>query len=196
MSDRPGGPPSFVPPASVGIGPGGPSLGLFLATLQDLVRATNRSANNIAGQAGAAAGGDLGGTYPDPIIVVAGLPWTPVLAFGGASVGITYGIQSGLVIELGKLAVAHFKIILTSKGSSVGAATIAGLTSTCGAIDGAVVISSHAAMATSNVFECSLPAGTALIQLGKGNAVASAPLANTDFNNTTAISGTVTYIRA
>jgi hypothetical protein len=120
--------------------------------------------------------------------------WTPALNFGGAAVGITYGTQSGTFIQIGKLVIAHFNIILTSKGVSVGAATLAGLPATCGALDGAVAVSSHAAMATSNVFECAVSNGTTSMFLGKGNAVASAALADTDFTNTTTIRGVATYI--
>lgn len=53
--------------------------------------------------------------------------WTPVLGFGGASVGITYSVQAGNYTVFGDVVIANFKITLTSKGSSVGNATITGL---------------------------------------------------------------------
>lgn len=53
--------------------------------------------------------------------------WTPVLAFGGASVGITYSTQSGRYVKVGKTVFASFRITLSAKGSSTGAASITGL---------------------------------------------------------------------
>jgi hypothetical protein len=53
--------------------------------------------------------------------------WTPVLAFSGLSVGITYSIQDGTYSRVGDVIVATFDITLTSKGSSTGSAGILGL---------------------------------------------------------------------
>jgi len=53
--------------------------------------------------------------------------FTPVIAFGGASVGITYGTQLGVYRRSGNN--VHFSIMIatTSKGSSTGTMTISGL---------------------------------------------------------------------
>ncbi len=53
--------------------------------------------------------------------------WTPVLEFGGASVDITYSIQAGEYTKVGRIVVVSAFIILTSKGTSIGDATITGL---------------------------------------------------------------------
>lgn len=53
--------------------------------------------------------------------------WTPALAFGGASTGITYSTQVGRYYRIGSLICAFFNITLTSKGSATGAMTISGL---------------------------------------------------------------------
>jgi hypothetical protein len=53
--------------------------------------------------------------------------WTPVLQFGGANVGITYGVQTGQYTKIGNVVTASMAIQLTSKGSSTGSATIIGL---------------------------------------------------------------------
>jgi len=53
--------------------------------------------------------------------------WTPILAFGGSNVGITYNTQLGTYIRIGKLIFLTCDIILTSKGSSVGVMTITGV---------------------------------------------------------------------
>jgi hypothetical protein len=53
--------------------------------------------------------------------------WTPVVAFGGASVGITYTQQVGLYIKVGRVVTVQINVVMSSKGSSVGDATITGL---------------------------------------------------------------------
>lgn len=53
--------------------------------------------------------------------------WTPALNFGGATTGITYSIQAGSYIRIGKMVLAEATIILSSKGTATGAAAIAGL---------------------------------------------------------------------
>lgn len=53
--------------------------------------------------------------------------WTPAVTFGGASVGVTYATRSGTHAIRGKICTAYAEITLSSKGSSVGAATITGL---------------------------------------------------------------------
>jgi hypothetical protein len=58
--------------------------------------------------------------------------FTPVLNFGGATTGITYGLQSGLYTRIGRLVNFEIDIILTSKGSATGSATITGLPFTAG----------------------------------------------------------------
>lgn len=52
---------------------------------------------------------------------------TPVLRFGGGTTGITYSKQEGKYWRIGALVFFHIVINLTNKGSSTGAATIAGL---------------------------------------------------------------------
>lgn len=56
--------------------------------------------------------------------------WTPVIAFGGASVGVTYSVQVGRYIRQGNVVTASCHITLTNNGSSTGSATITGLTFT------------------------------------------------------------------
>jgi hypothetical protein len=53
--------------------------------------------------------------------------WTPALAFGGASTGITYSTQTGIYNRVGILVWIACRLTLTSKGSATGAATITGL---------------------------------------------------------------------
>jgi hypothetical protein len=53
--------------------------------------------------------------------------WTPTITFGGAAVGVTYSVQTGRYIKIGRLVYVAAKLALTSKGSSTGGAVIAGL---------------------------------------------------------------------
>lgn len=50
--------------------------------------------------------------------------YTPALAFGGASVGITYTTQAGTYIRIGNMVFVMIYIVLSNKGSSTGNATI------------------------------------------------------------------------
>jgi hypothetical protein len=53
--------------------------------------------------------------------------WTPVLTFGGASVGITYSHQTGLYTKIGNVVKFELRIRISSKGTSTGSAVITGL---------------------------------------------------------------------
>jgi hypothetical protein len=53
--------------------------------------------------------------------------WTPTLNFGGATTGITYTTQAALYVRNGHTVFVSGYILLSSKGSATGAATISGL---------------------------------------------------------------------
>lgn len=53
--------------------------------------------------------------------------FTPTLAFGGASTGITYAVQGGSYTRIGNLIWFTINLNLTSKGTATGSATIEGL---------------------------------------------------------------------
>lgn len=80
----------------------------------------------ITASSGITFGGSTLSTYTAPT------SFTPTLKFGGNSTGITYGTQSGKYWRIGNQVFYSFRIILTSKGSSTGAASVdlpGGLTS-------------------------------------------------------------------
>lgn len=52
--------------------------------------------------------------------------WTPALAFGGGSTGLTYGDRSGTYYQVGKIVFYYGRILLSAVGSSTGAAVITG----------------------------------------------------------------------
>ncbi len=53
--------------------------------------------------------------------------WTPALDFGGATTGITYSGATGIYVVVGKLVFVQGVLILTSKGSATGNASVSGL---------------------------------------------------------------------
>lgn len=53
--------------------------------------------------------------------------WTPTLKFGGASIGITYSIQTGQFEKFGAMVHVSGFITLTNKGSSTGLVTLESL---------------------------------------------------------------------
>jgi len=53
--------------------------------------------------------------------------WTMGVSFGGASVGVTTSANTGTYTKIGRQVTVNGYLILTSKGSSTGAATITGL---------------------------------------------------------------------
>lgn len=53
--------------------------------------------------------------------------FTPTLAFGGGSTGITYAGQTGSYTRIGNIVTFTLSLVLTNKGSSTGAAIISGL---------------------------------------------------------------------
>lgn len=53
--------------------------------------------------------------------------WTPSLAFGGATTGIAYTARTGRYIRIGNLVWIMVSMLLSSKGSATGSATLTGL---------------------------------------------------------------------
>jgi hypothetical protein len=53
--------------------------------------------------------------------------WTMGVAFGGASVGVTYTLNTGTYTKIGRQVTVNGFIVLSSKGSSVGDASVTGL---------------------------------------------------------------------
>lgn len=53
--------------------------------------------------------------------------WTPTLAFGGGSVGITYAVQEGAYTKIGRQVTLTGRLLFTNIGSSTGAVTVTGL---------------------------------------------------------------------
>ncbi len=109
--------------------------------------------------------------------------WTPVLRFGGLSVGITYGTQSAVYTVIGNKCFFNCTIILTNKGSSTGAANVAGLPFTnTGSYCGIVAYCDLMTSITGGYLGYLNPSSATLVlaQAGTGSSTA---LADTNFGN-------------
>jgi hypothetical protein len=124
--------------------------------------------------------------------------WTPTLAFGGASTGITYSTQFGRFATVGNLVIASFAITLTSNGSATGSATIGGLPVASGSVvpqsagNGIVAVYSGLSSLTGEP-HLGVPASSSSVSLLSAGASASAALTNANFTSTSAFSGTFQY---
>lgn len=109
--------------------------------------------------------------------------FTPVLAFGGASVGITYGTQTGTYTRIGNRVFFEITIILTSKGSSVGTATIAALPVTPAGTAPATWQVNNMAAAVTTAVQGAITSGSTSLVPQRMAAGAATNMADTDFNN-------------
>lgn len=172
-----------------------PSGSDVMATVASALAAA-ASASAASSSAGAASS-SAGAAAASAATAVATLPtqgtWTPVLSFGGASVGITYGRANGLWERVGNLVTLRYEFILSSKGSSTGAALISGLPFTVANIAGFANVYGLGVNVGSGV-----PAGTSL-QASVGTTTASvtvlggSQLTNADFTNTSSLGGSLSF---
>lgn len=129
-----------------------------------------------------------------PLIGMPTSSWTPVLTFGGLSTGITYGTQSGTYTQIGKMVVARFSIVLTSKGSAVGDAVITGLpVAASGAGNGVCTPSYYTNMASITNLIGVVTFGGTICPLFLTGATAAALLLDTNFTNTSRVDGMAVY---
>jgi hypothetical protein len=125
--------------------------------------------------------------------------WTPGLSFGNGTTGITYTNQNGNFVRVGKLIVASYKIVLTSKGSSTGVARITGIAVTSGvaiANDVFMPIGYWSGMTSSLVFmSAGIDTGATTAQIFGATAAATglAALTDADFADTSSIQGALIY---
>lgn len=123
--------------------------------------------------------------------------FTPTIAFGGGSTGVTYTTQVGSYTRIGDRIAFECYIVLSSKGSSTGTARIHGLPFTVNAGNNngfaALAIWGNTMSSITGHLQGFGDVGTtevALYQLGTGT---SSVLADTNFQNTTAILVSGTY---
>lgn len=123
--------------------------------------------------------------------------WTPGIAFGGGTAGIAYGpATGGRFTKVGRLCVASGTLALTSKGSSSGAATIAGLPHPAlgGAIDGCCSIGwVNGLSGISGAVGALLPAGSSQLTLTHSNGGAMTALTDAHFSDGSELRFSVSY---
>ena len=121
--------------------------------------------------------------------------WTPTITFGGASVGMTYGEQTGIYTKIGNLVTATSRTRLTNKGTSTGSAFIAGMPFASAAIN----LYTAPTLTITNISfadfaEGYVPTSTTTIALQEIlNSGATSAMDNTNFANNSSIQVTVTY---
>jgi hypothetical protein len=121
--------------------------------------------------------------------------FTPGVAFGGGTTGITYSTQVGQYVKIGRFVYATFNIALTNKGSSSGSVTVTGLPfSISGTVSYGICIA--------NTFSLNSTIQTVL-QMTNGGTVMDIKqsgtdnnIGNTDFTNSTQVRATVVYTSA
>ena len=123
--------------------------------------------------------------------------WTPGLAFGGATTGITYAEEiMGRYTRIGRHCMAYFAIKLTSKGSASGTAELTGLPFPAidDGVNGVLTIGwATAIIAVSGTIEgVTLPGTTTVALYGAGGGGASA-LSAANFGNSSQLQGVVIY---
>lgn len=121
--------------------------------------------------------------------------WTPVLLFGGANTGMTFGTQTGSFTRIGRMVFCSFQIVLTAKGASTGSATISGLPFAAAAASfGGGAIPTYSNMATlTETPAIAVNSGASTVNLLTFGAAASAALADTAFSATSNIQGYFRY---
>ena len=110
--------------------------------------------------------------------------FTPTILFGGAAVGVTYITQLGRYTRIGNRVFFDIRLVLSLKGSSTGAATVAELPLTSLAAPVSVVSIQPTNMATLNTPMASIPATAATITLNNFNGSTVAAMTDANFTNT------------
>lgn len=178
------------------------STGLVLAGINEILRGHISQANTTSATI-TASGAKLNqctfeaavslpaGTYASDNVNAGGGTYTPVLTFGGASVGITYSLQSGRWQQSGRTVTVWVQIVLTNKGSSVGIAALSLPVAPTGIQAlGLVDIYTGGASITAQPMGAIKP-GSGRLELVQG--FPASALTNANFTNTTALVLSATY---
>jgi hypothetical protein len=122
--------------------------------------------------------------------------WTMGLAFGGGTTGITYIVNTGRYIKTGKSVTVTGLLLLSSKGSSAGAAALTGLPYAIGAGNDS---QSAAAVRLANStfvgqYQAVGSVGTTVVDFGADSELGvAASLTNANFANNSLIQISYTY---
>lgn len=121
--------------------------------------------------------------------------WVPNVQFGGANVGVTYSVQTATVQRIGSRNFCDVVITLTSKGSSVGGATISNLPAPNGTVlatsGGGNVTLANNMTGLTGAISCEISSG--VVNLYQSNATGSAAVTDANFTNTSTLKLTFSY---
>lgn len=157
-------------------GAGAWALAAFTSVGRTLLAATTQALQRTA----------LGLSAAATASAIASTAWTPVLTFGGLSTGIA-GTQVGTYVRIGPLIFWQLRIVLTSKGSSVGAVSIGGLPAAAASDHQRGDFDSYANLASVTSpygFVSSGGTSVALVQMG---AATQANMTDANFTNTSVL---------
>jgi hypothetical protein len=124
-------------------------------------------------------------------------PYTPVLTFGGASVGMAYTVQTGSYVKIGQQVTVAFAIQLAAVGSSVGPAAMS-VPFTCEVTTGNSYTTSLSFSAVHldagfTALSGLISGGTTVALFEDGSDQPDTPLSNTNFTIGSFLSGTFCY---
>lgn len=119
--------------------------------------------------------------------------WTPQLKFGGAAVGMTYSVQAGQYIQIGRFVALQYRMVVSALGSSTGQATIQPLPfSQTGQFRGLNGVSYYAGTTGVSAGYCSrVDGGGAICYLAMPTATGVADSTQANYNNGFEITGVI-----
>jgi hypothetical protein len=120
--------------------------------------------------------------------------WTPSLAFGGGTTGITYNDRYGFYVKIGKLVQVSLRIVLSNKGSSTGTAKIQGLPFAAGGTKSSgSVFYVDALSSLGGGIALGNTGGLSDIELFTFSATSTVSLTNANFGNNTVLELSMVY---
>lgn len=126
---------------------------------------------------------------------IAAQTFTPGLAFGGASTGMT-GTFSGIYTRIGNQMTMHVNIVLTAKGSSTGTATITGLPYAHSGVTTQAIAVGNCAAFTGLTGALQADVSGTTIRLFQSSSTGNTVIADTAFTNTSILRVGGTYLTA
>jgi hypothetical protein len=125
--------------------------------------------------------------------------WTMGIAFGGASVGVTFAANTGQYTKVGRKVTVTGQMVFTNKGSSTGGASITGLPFTSGSAGGfygSAALRLENLTYTGRIQSYSNVNDTSIFLEELSEAGAASTITNSDFANNTSILLSLTYFTA
>jgi hypothetical protein len=123
--------------------------------------------------------------------------FTPLLAFGGGSAGITYGQLNGVYVKTGKVVTVRWGVLLTNKGTDTGTAAITGLPFIVESLAYADATGATSFGGFSNLYESGMTSiadnGATTLRLVHFNTTGEVTANDGNFTNASYVYGTLTY---